>query len=70
MKVYHVTMNAGGSVRLGADRYTEDGKVRFYQGNILRSEFPTEEVSAIREEPNDAAIWVASHAGTAGSRRS
>lgn len=53
MKVYQVTMNAGGTVRLGADRYTEDGKLRFYQGNILRSEFPAEDVSAIREEQQE-----------------
>lgn len=55
MKVYNVTMNAGGTVRLGADRYTADGKVRFYQGNILHSEFPTEEVSAISEEQEESA---------------
>jgi hypothetical protein len=70
MKVYHVTMNAGGTVRLGADRYTEDAKVRFYQGNILHSEFPTEEVSVIHEEQDEAVTLVRSAAGPPGSHRS
>lgn len=59
MKVYHVTMNAGGTVRLEADRYTEGEKVRFYQGNILHSEFPAEEVSVISEEQDEAATTLA-----------